>query len=120
MKYKRIKKIGDTIMKNRKKLIVLLFILIGIVSNICIIKKFHFRKNSTEFKLSYILTSDKQDLFQVFYSSNNNEFSEDKSVSKEYQKVYRPEKMEFLIPSNTRFLRLDFGNKEAGNKNRKI
>ena len=62
--------------------------------------------------MSYILTSDKQDLFQVFYSSNNNEFSEDKSVSKEYQKVYRPEKMEFLIPSNTRFLRLDFGNKE--------
>ena len=99
-------------MKNRKRLIILLFILIGIVSNICIIKKFHFRKNSTEFKLSYILTSDKQDLFQVFYSSNNNEFSEDKSVSKEYQKVYRPEKVEFLIPSNTRFLRLDFGNKE--------
>ena len=99
-------------MKNRKRLIILLLILIGIVSNICIIKKFRFRKNSTEFKLSYILTSDKQDLFQVFYSSNNNEFSEDKSVSKEYQKVYRPEKMEFLIPSNTRFLRLDFGNKE--------
>ena len=53
-------------MKNRKRLIILLLILIGIVSNICIIKKFRFRKNSTEFKLSYILTSDKQDLFQVF------------------------------------------------------
>lgn len=99
-------------MSSKKKLVILLFIVIGVISNIWILRYIKFKQESKKIKLSYDLISDKKDLFQVFYTSVNNEWNEENSVVQEYKKVNNSQKMEYDIPLETKFLRLDFGNVE--------
>ncbi len=106
---------------NKKKILLFLLATIAIlISNIYILKYLKFFRNDNEIKLSYILKSDKEDSFQIFYDENGN-FTEDKSQTIEYRKVYRPQIFEYFIPKESNFIRIDFGNiSKVGNNTKKL
>ncbi|WP_442633258.1 ABC transporter permease [Peptoanaerobacter stomatis] len=52
--------------------------------------------------------SEKKDIYQVFYSEDST-FSEEKSESLNYTNIGQFEELDFNIPSNIKFLRIDLG-----------
>lgn len=103
-------------MSNKKKILIIIVGILVIILNIFILKYFRFKPEDKEIKISYVLTSDKPDLFQVFYSSEGYNWSEENSKISEYRKINKPEKLVFHVPLDTKFLRLDFGNREKQEK----
>ena len=97
-------------MNLKKRIYFLLFLVLVIISNTYIIKKIEIIKRNQEFKLSYILTSKKADSFQVFYSDVDNEWKENNSKVVEYDRIYRPEVLEFYFSKENKNLRIDLGN----------
>lgn len=93
---------------NKKKFIkVIILVLLVIISNILVFNYCNLEvKNIT---LSYKLISDKQDIYQVFYGSDNS-WKEEQSQKVNYSAVKKQETLKYTIPSDTKILRLDFGN----------
>ncbi|MGP1597907.1 MAG: ABC transporter permease [Peptoanaerobacter stomatis] len=91
--------------KNRKKLTLL--ILLIILSNILIIYKVQL-KHPSHIDLKISVKSEKKDIYQVFYSEDST-FSEEKSESLNYTNIGQFEELDFNIPSNIKFLRIDLG-----------
>ncbi len=96
-------------MNKKKVLLLFVAILTMIVSNVYILKHLKFLKNDKEIKLSYILKSDKKDIFQIFYSEDKN-WKEEKSQKIEYKRIYKAQNFEYFIPIEMKIVRLDFGN----------
>lgn len=91
--------------KSRKKLTIL--ILLIILSNILIIYKVQL-KNPNHIDLKISVQSDKNDIYQVFYSEDSI-FSEEKSEKLAYNNIGQFEELSFNIPTNISFLRIDTG-----------
>lgn len=92
---------------NKKRIIKLVVLLaLVFISNGLILKYCNLiNKNIT---LSYKITSNKQDMYQVFYVTDT-EISEEKSQRVNYDNVGKEKKMKFTIPKDTKQIRLDFG-----------
>lgn len=93
---------------NKKKFIkVIILVLLVIISNILVFNYCNLEiKNIT---LSYKLISDKQDIYQVFYGSDNS-WKEEQSQKINYSDVKKQETLKYTIPSDTKILRFDLGN----------
>lgn len=96
-------------MSNKKKVIILLIGIMGIVLNIYVLRYFKIRNKSREFELSYTLISNKKDTHQIFYGQKKDDWNEEKSLKEEYTTINKPKKMEFLIPLDAKIIRIDFG-----------
>ena len=96
-------------MNKKKAFLILLFVILAVISNVYIIKYFELKSESRVFKLSYDLISDKVDDFQIFFSNTDEVFTEEMSHTLNYIKVYRTEKLKYIIPLNTKVIRIDFG-----------
>lgn len=96
---------------NKKRYIkVILLLMMIIISNILILKYCSLdNKNVT---LSYKITSDKQDAYQVFYRSDTL-WKEEQSQKVEYNKVNEEKLIKYSIPKETTMLRLDLGNQAS-------
>lgn len=96
---------------NKKRYIkVILLLMMIIISNILILKYCSLdNKNVT---LSYKITSDKQDAYQVFYGSDTL-WKEEQSQKVEYNKVNEEKLIKYSIPKETTMLRLDLGNQAS-------
>lgn len=90
------------------KLVILIFVVL--LSNILIFK--YCNLEDTDLTLSYKLTSDKQDIYQLFYV-NNTDWTEEQSQKINYEKVNIQEKLEYVIPKDITGLRFDLGNQPA-------
>lgn len=86
---------------------VLMLLLIIIVSNIFIL--IYANLIETNIMLSYNVTSDTVDTFQVFYSENSN-WTEECSLKSDYVNPRNEQELKYNIPINARRLRLDLGN----------
>lgn len=96
---------------NKKRLIKLLILIIMIfVSNGLILKYCNLVNNDVTF--SYKIVSDKQDVYQVFYGTDV-EINEEKSQKVNYNEVGKEEELKFIIPKNTKQIRLDFGSQPS-------
>jgi len=93
---------------NKKKYIkLIMLILLVIVSNILVFKYCNMESNNIE--LSYNIISDKQDTYQVYYGSNTL-WTEEQSETSNYKNVGKQETLKYIIPKNTKELRIDLGN----------
>lgn len=92
---------------NKKKFIkLILLVLLVIVSNILVFKYCNLEdKNIT---LSYKVTANEQDSYQVFHG-NNTSWKEEQSQRNNYTNSNEQEALKFLIPKDTTDLRFDFG-----------
>ena len=70
-------------MSNKKKVIILLIGIMGIVLNIYVLRYFKIRNKSREFELSYTLISNKKDTHQIFYGQKKDDWNEEKSLKEE-------------------------------------
>ena len=94
-------------MSNKKKLIKLVVLLLMIyASNFLIIRYCNLSNNNIN--ISYNLTSDKQNVYQLFYGLDNN-WNEEKSQKITYDNVNKKEVFKFTVPKNTKYIRFDFG-----------
>ncbi|OOM76331.1 teichoic acid translocation permease protein TagG [Clostridium puniceum] len=90
------------------KLVILFFLMI--ISNILVFKYCNLEyRNIT---LSYKLTSDKQDTYQVFYG-NDASWTEEQSQKANYSDVKKQETLKYTIPKDMKELRFDLGNQES-------
>ncbi|MDR3593433.1 ABC transporter permease [Clostridium sp.] len=62
--------------------------------------------------LAYNVTSNKQDIYQVFYGTDVG-ISEEKSQKVSYENSGKDEQLKFTIPRDTKQIRLDLGNQSA-------
>lgn len=93
---------------NKIKKYLLLFIIL-IASNICVINMVNF-DNTKNIKLEYSLESFKSDNFEVYWKNENEDWSQQNSVNKTYDASKGKEVLKFNIPTNSKQLRMDFGN----------
>lgn len=101
-------------MKVTNKTIKIIFlILIIIISNLFIFKYVNI-KFSYDMKLSFQVISDRDDIYQVFYSDEK-DWDEKNSLNNEYISQNAIEKLEFIIPKKSEKIRIDFGNHELVN-----
>lgn len=96
----------------RKKRIVklLLLVLMVFVFNGLILKYCNLVNNNIT--LSYNVTADKQNVFQVFYGTDIS-ISEENSQKVSYDNLGKEEKLKFVLPKDTNQIRLDLGNQSA-------
>ncbi|GEQ20930.1 hypothetical protein CBU02nite_14360 [Clostridium butyricum] len=96
---------------NKKRYIkVILLLMMIIISNILILK--YCTLDNKNVTLSYKITSDKQDVYQVFYGSDTS-WKEEQSQKVEYNKVNEEKLIKYSIPKETTMLRLDLGNQAS-------
>lgn len=96
---------------NKKRFIkVILLLMMIIISNLLILK--YCSLDNSSITLSYKITSDKQDVYQVFYS-NDTSWKEEQSQKIEYNKVNKEKLIKYSIPKETTMLRLDLGNQAS-------
>lgn len=96
---------------NKKKCIkLLILVLITVISNALIFK--YCNLDETNLTLSYKLTSDVPDTYQVFYGENT-EWTEQQSERILYSRINQQELLEYSILMNSKALRLDLGNQQA-------
>lgn len=67
----------------------------------------NFNKNS-KIILSYNVVSDRTDVQQVYYSTAN-QFGEDQAIKQEYQSIGEIQNMQYVIPKEMSFIRIDMG-----------
>lgn len=96
--------------KKRKFIILIISLIVAIVTNVVIFKGYRIEQGDVI--LSYELTSDKEDTYQLFYGTDTT-WSEEKSQVLDYKEANKEQKMQFIIPKDTTKLRLDLGTKEA-------
>ncbi len=94
-------------MKKKKYIKLIILILLVIVSNILVFKYCNLEDNNMT--LSYNIVSDKQDTYQVYYGSNT-AWTEEKSEKSNYKNIGKQETLKYIIPKDTKELRLDLGN----------
>lgn len=70
-------------------------------------------QNSNHAELSFRVKSLTPDQFQVFYSHGTEDWSEEKSVSIQYNKTGEWEKLAFELPRETERVRIDVGTKKG-------
>jgi teichoic acid transport system permease protein len=96
---------------NKKKFIkLIMLVVVVILSNILIFK--YCNLEDTDITLSYKLTADKQDIYQLFYA-NGTDWTEEQSQSINYEKVNKQETLKYAIPKETTEVRFDLGNQSA-------
>jgi teichoic acid transport system permease protein len=96
---------------NKKKFIkLIMLIFVVILSNTLIFK--YCNLEDTDITLSYKLTADKQDIYQLFYA-NGTDWTEEQSQSINYEKVNKQETLKYAIPKETTEVRFDLGNQSA-------
>ena len=95
-------------MSKRKLTKIAIMLLIMIFSNILIFKYANLK--DVNITLSYSVMSDKEGVYQTFFSDDTSEWSEENSQKLEYVNIGREQKLKFSLPTNTRKLRLDIGN----------
>lgn len=96
---------------NRRKIIKFTIVIFFIfLINLLTIKYCNLKDK--DLNLSYDLLSNKEDTYQLFYG---NEFLvlEDQSVEKEYYGNNIQQALQYTIPSNSKMIRLDLGNKPS-------
>lgn len=109
------KKNGDNLSMNKKKvLLFLLSIIAMLLSNFYIIKYLKL-ENNKEMKLSYVLKSNDRDSYQIFYGQTDN-WEEGNFQFVEYKKINKDQKIEYYIPKEDQKIRLDFGDKNTQKK----
>ncbi|MCM3338819.1 ABC transporter permease [Paenibacillus sp. MER TA 81-3] len=95
---------------SRKYFKLFLVVLIAATINILVLcyVNVEFKKNIT---LKYEVMSQKNDMYQVFFS-NNGEFNEEKSMKINYTNQGSNQTMNYAIPTDTKQIRLDLGTQE--------
>lgn len=100
-------------MKKKKYIKVIALALLMIISNILVFMYCNLGdKNIT---LSYKLTSDKEDIYQLFYGIDNS-WKEEQSEKLTYTDISKEQIFKFTIPKDTKQLRFDLGNQPANIK----
>lgn len=92
---------------SKKKFAGILVVLFLLLINLAIFKYSNFQSDTIT--LSYTISSEKSDIYQVFYSDDL-EWKEENSQKVEYKKNNSKEVFKFSIPKKTRYIRMDFGN----------
>lgn len=105
-------------MSSRKKKILALLILV-LITNYIIIKKVQIVYDNN-FKLSIQVKSSIKDEYQVFYSINGEDFSEENSQKQSYTKVNGEQILKFTLPDTVRDIRIDPGTTKGNIYIRKI
>lgn len=95
--------------KKRIGKLILLFALVFIFNG-SIIK--YFNLENDDITLAYNIKSDKQDIYQVFYGIDAG-ISEEKSQKVTYEDLGKEQELKFIIPKDTKSVRLDFGTQPA-------
>lgn len=94
---------------SKTKLTKIAILLLAIIlSNVLVFKYANLK--DMNITLSYSVISDKEGVYQTFFSNDTSEWSEDNSQKIEYTKIGREQKIKFSFPTNTGKLRLDIGN----------
>lgn len=99
-------------MKHKKYIILLLIVLIIIGINTKVAINLSSNKN-TGIEITYKTLSDRLDTYQLYYSVGNY-FGESQSIKEDYVQVNQEQVMKFIIPKETKFIRIDLGN-SSGN-----
>lgn len=97
-------------MRKKKFIKIIILILLMLLSNILVLKNCNLKDR--DIILSYNLTADKEDLYQLFYT-NDISWSEEKSMTIKYTNISNETKMKFIIPKDTSTVRFDLGNQPA-------
>lgn len=92
------------------KYIVLFAILL--ISNIVIFNVLSF-DNTKNIKLEYSLQSSESDIFEVYWKSDGDDWSQSNSTNDEYTAYKDNELLDFSIPTDSDQLRIDLGSKEG-------
>lgn len=95
---------------NKKKFARLAVLILLILSNLLIFKYCNLQSKSMT--LSYNLTSDKVDTYQVFYGIDT-EWNEGQSQSMTYNDIDKEKTLKFEIPKESKFIRFDLGSQPA-------
>lgn len=93
--------------KNFVKFMVLVFL---ILSNVLIYK--YCNLNIKDFTLSYNISSNKVDTYQVFYG-NDLMWKEEQSQKIEYKNIGKEQTLKFSVPMESKYIRFDLGNQPA-------
>lgn len=93
--------------KNLTKIAIMLLTIV--FSNILIFKYANLK--DMNLNLSYAVISDKEDFYQTFFSDGISELSEDNSQKINYISSGKEQNLKFKIPTNTKKIRFDIGNK---------
>ncbi len=88
-----------------------IFLVMLLIINLIIIRYANFNIN-TEMILDVKVMSNKEGIYQVFYSEST-KFKEDKSISVAYEKKDTWQNMRYNIPKNTSAIRIDLGTQES-------
>lgn len=94
-------------MTSRKKKILVLLVF-AIITNYMIIKKVQI-VNNNNFNLLIQVKSSIKDEYQVFYSINGEDFSEENSQKQNYTKINEEQVLKFAIPETVKYIRIDPG-----------
>lgn len=91
-----------------KKIQLLLISIIGIILNLLIINFVGGNINNS-LKLNLTISSEQAQTYQIFYSTDGN-WNEEQSIFIDYNAKNYNQELRAFIPSNTNYIRLDFGN----------
>ena len=96
-------------MKKHKKLKILFIIFIALV-NVLVFWRVHVKslRNSTA-KIYMTVSAEKEDVFQVYYTTSGGDLSEDKSAGVAYDTPGQKKEMEFAFPYQNSVTRIDLG-----------
>ena len=110
MEFQRIRIDRGKSMKNKKKILVFLGIVILVILNILIVG----RRDAVEgnYELHMTVKADKVQQIQVYYSQSR-EVTDELSQTLTYNEVGEKQKLIYTIPSQYTVLRLDLGNEQG-------
>ena len=94
-------------MKNKRLIKTLLVVLLILSVNIGVLLGLNINPNK-EIQLTYTTLSDKVDVQQVYYSTNE-EFGEEQSKTQQYLNINDKQEMYYSLPKEAKFVRLDVG-----------
>ena len=95
---------------NKRNLVKFMVLVFLILSNVLIYK--YCNLNIENFTLSYSISSNKVDTYQVFYG-NDFAWKEEQSQKIEYKNVEKEQTLKFSIPIESNYIRFDLGNQSA-------
>ena len=97
---------------NKKKIALVILVLLGILSNVLIIKVWD-KNVPAKIRLTETINADEAQILQIYYGKEP-VWSEEQSAVYSYDEAGVEDNGYFLIPSDVRYLRFDFG-KTTGN-----
>ena len=99
---------------NKKKIALAVLIILGLLSNVLIIKVWH-KEIPAKLRLTEIVSADEAQMLQIYYGTQA-VWSEEQSAVYSYEDAGKEDQAYFLIPADVRYIRFDFG-RNTGNVN---